>query len=44
MLANTGTSGRFSITRMTLPMYMLAMIGQTTSGFSVKNRGPGCSP
>ena len=37
-------SGRFRISSRTLPMYMLAMRPQTSSGFFSKRSGPGPEP
>jgi tRNA-2-methylthio-N6-dimethylallyladenosine synthase len=38
------TSGRFNISRMTLPTYMLAISPQISSGWVWKSSGPGCRP
>ena len=43
-VTNTLTSGRFRISSMKLPMYMLAMKPQKTSGRWLIMRGPGWSP
>ena len=39
--AQSGISGRFSTSSMALPMYMLAMIPQKTSGACLTSSGPG---
>src|SRR3989304_4129809 len=44
MLANSGTNGRLSSSRMKLPMYMLATTAQNSSGFSAISSGPGGTP
>ena len=39
--AHIGISGRFSTSSIALPMYMLVMMPQKTSGACVTSRGPG---
>ena len=39
--ANSGTSGRFIMNKTALPMYMLAISPQKSSGESTINSGPG---
>ena len=42
--AHIGASGRFSASRMALPMNRLAMSPQTSSGCVSNSRGPGWMP
>ena len=42
--ANTGTSGSFNTSNMTLPIYMLAISPQNRSGCSWSSSGPGLKP
>src|SRR6266446_10711435 len=42
--AHRGMSGRFNTSRMALPVYMLVMIPQKTSGACLTRSGPGGSP
>jgi len=42
--AHRGMSGRFNTSSMALPVYMLVMIPQKTSGACLTRSGPGGSP